>query len=96
MLRAFVRYTSTTGTIVPMSLTVRETYPTSGGIWKEVAETQCCSTFTPGNVANTQHKAWIQYGANGTVVPGSLIIRPNKPTGGNWVEIAYDLCCSVG
>ena len=36
---------------------------------------------------------FIKYTPNGTIVPGSLIITPNRPHPGIWEEVVIDLCC---
>ena len=41
-------------------------------------------------------KAWVRFDGNKNVVPGSLILRENKPTVGIWKEITYNLCCDGG
>ena len=38
-------------------------------------------------------KAYVRYDGSGRVVPGSLILRRQKPKVGNWTEIqAYESC----
>lgn len=41
-------------------------------------------------------KAWVRFDSKKNVVPGSLILRENKPTVGIWKEITYNLCCDGG
>jgi hypothetical protein len=40
-------------------------------------------------------RAFVRYGKNGKLVPGSLIVtqgtHPDKPS--TWKEVAYDICC---
>lgn len=38
-------------------------------------------------------KAYVRYDGNGRVVPGSLILRRQKPKVGKWVEIPAYECC---
>lgn len=39
-------------------------------------------------------KAYVRYDGNGRVVPGSLILRRQKPKVGNWKEVAAYECCA--
>lgn len=39
-------------------------------------------------------KAWVRYDGSQRVVPGSLILRKNKPKVGKWVEIQAYECCN--
>jgi hypothetical protein len=39
-------------------------------------------------------KAYVRYDGSGRVVPGSLILRRQKPKVGNWTEIQAYECCN--
>lgn len=39
-------------------------------------------------------KAYVRYDGSGRVVPGSLILRKNKPKVGKWVEVPAYECCN--
>ena len=39
-------------------------------------------------------KAYVRYDGSGRVVPGSLILRKNKPKVGKWVEVSAYECCN--
>lgn len=39
-------------------------------------------------------KAYVRYDGSGRVVPGSLILRKNKPKVGKWTEITAYECCN--
>ena len=39
-------------------------------------------------------KAYVRYDGSGRVVPGSLILRRQKPKVGNWTEIPAYECCN--
>lgn len=39
-------------------------------------------------------KAFVRYDGSGRVVPGSLILRKNKPKVGKWTEITAYECCN--
>jgi hypothetical protein len=39
-------------------------------------------------------KAYVRFDGSGRVVPGSLILRRNKPKVGKWVEIPAYECCN--
>ena len=39
-------------------------------------------------------KAYVRYDGGGRVVPGSLILRRQKPKVGNWTEIQAYECCN--
>lgn len=39
-------------------------------------------------------KAFVRYDSKGNIVSGSLILRDNKPTVGNWKEIDATICCN--
>lgn len=46
-------------------------------------------------MAGYKLRAFVRYTTANKIIPGSLIVRKNKPTSaGNWVEIDYDLCCT--
>ena len=46
--------------------------------------------------SNQNLKAYVRYDGQKKIVPGSLILRENKPTVGNFVEIMpVNLCCGV-
>lgn len=46
--------------------------------------------------SNQNLKAYVRYDGQKKIVPGSLILRENKPTTGNFVEIMpVNLCCGV-
>src|SRR6478752_2436298 len=38
-------------------------------------------------------RAYVQYDGSGRVIPGSLVLRKNKPKVGNWVEMRAYECC---
>lgn len=40
-------------------------------------------------------KAYIRYGANGTIISGVLVKSNKKPTGVGWVEVPMTYCCST-
>jgi hypothetical protein len=39
-------------------------------------------------------KAYVRYDGTGRVIPGSLVLRRNKPKVGNWKEIQAYECCN--
>jgi len=39
-------------------------------------------------------KAYVRFDGTGRVVPGSLVLRRNKPKVGNWKEIQGYECCN--
>ena len=41
-------------------------------------------------------KAYVRFDGTGRVVPGSLVLRRNKPKNGNWKEIEAYECCNPG
>ncbi len=38
-------------------------------------------------------RAYVQYDGSGRVIPGSLVLRKNKPKVGTWVEMRAYQCC---
>ena len=38
-------------------------------------------------------KAYVRFDGSGRVIPGSLILRKNKPKVGNWMQIQAYECC---
>lgn len=44
---------------------------------------------------NPRKKAFIRIDASGRIVPGSVVLRNQKPRIGRWVEIAADVCCTT-
>lgn len=40
-------------------------------------------------------KAFVRLDSNGFVVPGSLVLRINKPAHGRWFEVEPDQCCTT-
>jgi hypothetical protein len=45
---------------------------------------------------NRSLKAYARFDGTGRIVPGSLVLRKNKPKVGTWKEVPYDLCCGGG
>lgn len=39
-------------------------------------------------------KAYVRFDGTGRIVPGSLVLRRNKPKNGNWKEIQAYECCN--
>jgi hypothetical protein len=39
-------------------------------------------------------KAYVRFDGTGRIVPGSLVLRRNKPKVGNWKEIQGYECCN--
>lgn len=39
-------------------------------------------------------KAYVRFDGTGRIVPGSLVLRRNKPKVGNWQEIVGYECCN--
>ena len=39
-------------------------------------------------------RAYVRYDGNQRVIPGSLVLRRNKPKVGNWKEIEAYECCN--
>ena len=39
-------------------------------------------------------KAYVRFDGTGRVVPGSLVLRRNKPKNGKWQEITAYECCN--
>ena len=39
-------------------------------------------------------KAYVRFDGTGRIVPGSLVLRRNKPKNGNWQEIQAYECCN--
>ncbi len=39
-------------------------------------------------------KAFVRFDGTGRVIPGSLVLRRDKPKVGNWQEIAAYECCN--
>lgn len=39
-------------------------------------------------------KAYVRFDGSGRIVPGSLVLRRNKPKVGNWKEIQGYECCN--
>lgn len=44
--------------------------------------------------ADKRLNAYVRYDGSGRVVPGSLVLRKNKPTVGRWVEVPAYECCN--
>jgi hypothetical protein len=40
-------------------------------------------------------KAYLRYDGSGRIVPGSLILRKNKPKTGKWTEMQGYQCCNI-
>lgn len=40
-------------------------------------------------------RAFVRLDSNGFVVPGSLVLRINKPVHGRWFEVEPDQCCTT-
>ncbi len=38
-------------------------------------------------------KAYVQYDGSGRIIPGSVVLRRQKPKVGNWVEMRAYQCC---
>lgn len=39
-------------------------------------------------------RAYVRYDGTGRIIPGSLVLRRNKPKVGNWKEIEAYECCN--
>jgi hypothetical protein len=39
-------------------------------------------------------KAYVRFDGTGRIIPGSLVLRRNKPKVGNWKEIQAYECCN--
>lgn len=42
---------------------------------------------------NKKLKAYVRYDGSGRVIPGSMVLRQNKPKIGKWKEITTYECC---
>lgn len=42
---------------------------------------------------NQKMKAFVRYGGDGRIIPGSLILRRNKPKEAGWVQTQAYECC---
>jgi len=47
-----------------------------------------------GSIDKRSLKAFVRFDGSGRVVPGSLVLRRNKPKVGNWQEITAYECCN--
>jgi hypothetical protein len=43
---------------------------------------------------NRPLKAYVRFDGTGRIVPGSLVLRRNKPKVGKWQEVAAYECCN--
>ena len=88
-MRAFVRYDSK-GIIVPTSFVMKTNKPKVGN-WVEISSTKSL-TGQPldSSRASKYLRAFVRYNGKNKIVPGSIVVRANVPTG-NWTEITYNL-----
>ena len=88
-MRAFVRYDSK-GIIVPSSFVMKTNKPKVGN-WVEISSTKSL-TGQPldSSRASKYLRAFVRYNGKNKIVPGSIVVRANVPTG-NWTEITYNL-----
>lgn len=43
---------------------------------------------------STRKNAYIRIDASGRVIPGSVVVRLQKPKIGRWIEITSTVCCT--
>lgn len=94
-LKGYVFY-SQDDKIIPGSLILRASRPKTNRKFIEISGTLCCGPdFLPVIAAPNWKglRAFVRIAANGMVVPGSVIVRRQRPKTGKFVEIPYMLCC---
>ena len=59
-----------------------------------VNTTTTTTTLVARATSNNKLKAFIRFDGTGRLIAGSLILRRNKPTVGDWEEIPASVCCN--